>query len=367
MPSHKETQESIQSIHKEKNQLERNNDVLAEKIATTHALQNYYQRLREHNRALKKSQIKHSPTQIDVDNLYDQEVERLRQELKVCHDRERVLDREYHDAEHDVKQAKLQLVASEKHVEELRHINDQARHEADRAVGELNTLNQECEELKKVLDFQTEVHGAELENLRNLVNRPENHYDPKYQAYDANEIDIQKVLDDFRKEYQEILEKAYEQERRDLIEECVRLERRIQDLENQLQVQKSRIVRTNEEIGNLKNELEELEKKAKAYKIEGTAEQRAFEKERDEILSKIVKLEDHKQKQERELQRLIDEDNVAVKLIIQLQLEINAYKALMEAEEGKYANVDPNGILEIPLSTLARKNSSSSDSEISHV
>ena len=64
-----------------------------------------------------------------------------------------------------------------------------------------------------------------------------------------------------------------------------------------------------------------------------------------------MKLEDHKQKQERELQRLIDEDNVAVKLIIQLQLEINAYKALMEAEEGKYANVDPNGILEIPLST----------------
>lgn len=366
MPSHKETQESIQSIHKEKNQLERNNDVLAEKIATTHALQNYYQKLREHNRALKKSQIQHSPTQIDVDDIYDQEVERLKQELKVCHDRERVLDREYNDAEHDLKQAKLQLVASEKHVEELRHINDQARNEADRAVAELNTLNQECEELKKVLDFQTEVHGAELENLRNLVNRPESHYDPKYKDIEANEIDIQKVLDDFRKEYQDILEKAYEQERRDLIEECVKLERRIQDLENQLQVQKARIVRTNDEIDALKRELEELEKKAKEYKIEGMAEQRQFEKERDDILSKIVKLEEHKQKQERELQRLIDEDNIAVKLIIQLQLEINAYKALMEAEEGKYANVDPNGILEIPLSTLARKDSSS-DSEISHV
>jgi len=162
------------------------------------------------------------------------------------------------------------------------------------------------------------------------------------------------------------LEKAYEQERRDLIEECVKLERRIQELEGQLQAQKARISRTVEEIEHLKQELEELEKKAKEYKHEGQAEQRAFEKERDEILSKIVKLEEHKQKQEKELQRLIDEDNIAVKLIIQLQLEINAYRALMEAEEGKY--VDPNGILEIPLSTLARKDSSStSDSEISHV
>merc|ERR1712233_109705 len=115
------------------------------------------------------------------------------------------------------------------------------------------------------------------------------------------------------------------------IEECVKLERRIQELEGQLEAQKARISRTAEEIEHLKQELEELEKKAKIYKHEGQAEQRAFEKERDEILSKIVKLEEHKQKQERELQRLIDEDNIAVKLIIQLQLEINAYRALMEA------------------------------------
>jgi len=371
MPSHKETQHSINEIHKEKNQLERNNDVLAEKIATTHALQNYYQRLKEHNRALKLSSVRNNPSQIDVDNLYDQEVERLRQELKVCHDRERVLDREYQDAEHDLKQAKLQLVASEKHVGELRHINDQARREADKAAQELTTLHQECEELKKVLEFNSEVHDAEIANLKAIVNQPSNNYNPQYKDYDAHEIDIQSVLDDFRKEYQDILEKAYEQERRDLIEECVKLERRIQELEKHLTEQKGKIVLTNKEIQSLKQELEELEARAKAAKVQGVHDQRKFEEERDALLAKIVQLEAEKVKLERELQRLIDEDNVAVKLIIQLQLEINAYRALMEAEEGQYQgrNIDPNGLLEIPLNVLpvSIRKDSTSDSEISHV
>lgn len=370
MPSHKETQHSINEIHKEKNQLERNNDVLAEKIATTHALQNYYQRLKEHNRALKLSNVQKNPSQIDVDYLYDQEVERLRQELKACHEKERVLDREYQDAEHDLKQAKVQLVASEKHVGELRHINDQARREADKAAQELTALHQECEEYKKILEFQTEVHDAEIANLRAIANQPSNNYNPKYEAYDAHEIDIQSVLDDFRKEYQDILEKAYEQERRDLIEECVKLERRIQELEQHLTQQKGKIVLTTKEIQNLRQELEELEARAKAAKLQGVHDQRKFEEERDQLLAKIVQLEAEKVKLERELQRLIDEDNVAVKLIIQLQLEINAYRALMEAEEGKYdgRDIDPNGLLEIPLHVLpATRRDSTSDSEISHV
>ena len=93
-------------------------------------------------------------------------------------------------------------------------------------------------------------------------------YNPQYKDYDAHEIDIQSVLDDFRKEYQDILEKAYEQERRDLIEECVKLERRIQELEKHLTEQKGKIVLTNKEIQSLKQELEELEARAKAAKVQ---------------------------------------------------------------------------------------------------
>ena len=115
------------------------------------------------------------------------------------------------------------------------------------------------------MEFQTEVHDAELENLRSLVNRPEQNDGWIPDPFIPNEVDIKKVLDDFRKEYQDILEKAYEQERRDLIEECVKLERRIQELEGQLEAQKARISRTVEEIEHLKQELEELEKKAKIY------------------------------------------------------------------------------------------------------
>ena len=101
---------------------------------------------------------------------------------------------------------------------------------------------------------------------------------------------------------------------------------------------------------------------AAKYKRLGDEEQRRYEQEREALLKKIQDLEESKRRLEKELALLIDEDNAAVKLIIQLQLEINAYRALMEAEEDIYADQ-----LEIPLSDITRRSLNLSISDDIHV
>jgi len=342
---------AIKEINFEKHQLERNNDVLAEKIATTHALQAYHQKLKEHNKALRLSGFSDIKVdQNDIDNMYDTEIVRLKEVLETCQKRERVLDYEYNQVEADYQKSKEQLHDSEEHVKQLKISSEIARKDADRAVAELNTLTQECEELRGVLEFNSDVHKAELDNLRIVLQgQPSTEYLPDYSTNVAR-IDIQKVLVDFRREYQEILERAYEQERQDLLDEVKRLEAKLRELEIHLANQQRKRDSYHSDIESLKRELQILEMEATKYKRLGDDEQRRYEQEREALLKKIQDLEESKRRLEKELAILIDEDNAAVKLIIQLQLEINAYRALMEAEEDIYADH-----LEIPLSDITRR------------
>ena len=64
----------------------------------------------------------------------------------------------------------------------------------------------------------------------------------------------------------------------------------------------------------------------------------AYERERGNLNAEIRRLEKEKSMKQQEWEELIEKDNQATNLIIQLQLEIKAYQALLDAEP-KYKTV----------------------------
>lgn len=351
---------AIRDIKKEKNQLERNNDNLADKIATTHALQAYYNELKLRNKLLRNQSHHHQPgEQQDLDKLYDAEIQKLKEDLDTCQATEKKLQYELKEAVTDKLNAEDLHSKTKREVEYLENEAAKAREAASKASDKLSSLNYEVEELEKVKKFNEEVHAAELENLRRLVGRVRSNSNSSASHSSMTypeEIDIQKMLDDFRKEYEEILKRVYEQERDELLKDIAALEAQKAHLDSENAKRQKAIADYQRDIARLNEELAMLEKQGRDLRRQGEEEQKHFEEHRDQVLANIEKAEKRKTELEKELRRLEEEDDETMKLIIQLQLEINAYRALIEAEQSNFdsSEFDHQRKVEIPISELTR-------------
>jgi len=226
---------------------------------------------------------------------------------------------------------------------------------ADSATQKYQVLSHEVENLSNICEFNRQIYEAKLSNLRAQLLRNQTAQDIFEEATNEGhqlvEVDIKAVLTIFRNEYQEILDKAYHQERNELINEINILEKKLSNLDEISNSQKGKISYYQSELNRLNDQKLLLERDCTELTSKALNETNKFEQSRDELLSNIKKTTKAIRKMENDLDSMIREDNEAVKLIIQLQLEINAYKTLMEIE-----NVydDPNSveIMDVRLSEV---------------
>merc|ERR1712157_552878 len=156
--------------------------------------------------------------------------------------------------------------------------------------------------------------------------------------------------------YEEILKRVYEHERDELLKDIAALEAQKAHLDSENTKRQKAIADYQRDIARLNEELAMLEKQGRDLRRQGEEEQKHFEEHRDQVLANIEKAEKRKGELERELRRLEEEDDETMKLIIQLQLEINAYRALIEAEQSNFdsSEFDHQRKVEIPISELTR-------------
>jgi len=329
---------AMKDINYEKKLLESCNDELARTIASTQALKSVKKQLERTNRALKNrlTAEKNSTMDLeDVNKLYDAEILRLTEYLEILREKEKTANFELSQCQHDRTNAITQLT----HVEErlLSAKSDAARsqQQARNAALQKNRLNHEIEHLQSVLYFNKKLHTTEINNLNaqllgldGIVNEEES-YNPDR---DDHVVDIKRILNVFKIEYQDILDRSFEQEKNDLIIEKQNLERLNEEMDKNANGLKMKIAVYIKELQKLNDNLSQLDIEASKLKKEASGERIEFEQKRSQILIDVKETTEKSKIAEIELDRLIREDNSAIKLIIQLQLEINAYRTLMNVD-----------------------------------
>ena len=278
--------------------------------------------------------------------MYNIEINKLQDYLEIIKNKKESAAFELRQAKIDNANAKDQYNQAEAHIEKLRVDLENERRIADSATQKYQVLSHEVENLSNICEFNRQIYEAKLSNLRAQLLRNQTAQDIYEEATNEGhqlvEVDIKAVLTIFRNEYQEILDKAYHQERNELINEINILEKKLSNLDEISNSQKGKISYYQSELNRLNDQKLLLERDCTELTSKALNETNKFEQSRDELLSNIKKTTKAIRKMENDLDSMIREDNEAVKLIIQLQLEINAYKTLMEIE-----NVydDPNSVI----------------------
>lgn len=351
----KQVDHALHEISIEKKKLENYNDELAKNVASTQALKAVKRQLERNNKILRERLNKandqanaNSPylETKNVNEMYNIEINKLQDYLEIIKNKKESAAFELRQAKIDNANAKDQYNQAEAHIEKLRVDLENERRIADSATQKYQVLSHEVENLSNICEFNRQIYEAKLSNLRAQLLRNQTAQDIYEEATNEGhqlvEVDIKAVLTIFRNEYQEILDKAYHQERNELINEINILEKKLSNLDEISNSQKGKISYYQSELNRLNDQKLLLERDCTELTSKALNETNKFEQSRDELLSNIKKTTKAIRKMENDLDSMIREDNEAVKLIIQLQLEINAYKTLMEIE-----NVydDPNSVI----------------------
>lgn len=351
----KQVDHALHEISIEKKKLENYNDELAKNVASTQALKAVKRQLERNNKILRERLNKandqanaNSPylETKNVNEMYNIEINKLQDYLEIIKNKKESAAFELRQAKIDNANAKDQYNQAEAHIEKLRVDLENERRIADSATQKYQVLSHEVENLSNICEFNRQIYEAKLSNLRAQLLRNQTAQDIFEEATNEGhqlvEVDIKAVLTIFRNEYQEILDKAYHQERNELINEINILEKKLSNLDEISNSQKGKISYYQSELNRLNDQKLLLERDCTELTSKALNETNKFEQSRDELLSNIKKTTKAIRKMENDLDSMIREDNEAVKLIIQLQLEINAYKTLMEIE-----NVydDPNSVI----------------------
>lgn len=327
---------------------------LCDVIAETRALQAHLERLEEEQYLLNGGGL--VPQDIameELDDGYDQEINRLQEILATCHDQEQALAEE-------LKNVQDELDHVETRHKEATEIFEQSKQEADnlealatKSALEYTAVEKEVEELLATRDFRKNVCEEELDAVQDYVNNyndaveeynqqtPEMQQQADYRAaaeqqrkesqYDY--ADIEKLLADFAENYQNLLDEAYSIEQQALAREIESLLKRRKQLNETIHDMKLRKERDLIAIDNRKAECEELERiYAEVFNARAN-DRKAWEKELEGMRKQIDRIKEEIAKKEKELGVLVDLDNAIVRQAYELELEIQGYKAMLNAEQ----------------------------------
>lgn len=331
-------------IKSETKQLQDNNDALATKISETHIYEAYCQELKRINDQLQSNSYDvtlHANAEKDLEALYNGEISKLKKILAEAKLEEKALNDEYHVAHREYEETNKLATEARRKVEVMQRQTEKARYEADEKHKLYTSLQHEVEELRGIRSFNETLHKTEIENLQHMINRcswcvDQNTFLPTTQRIE--EINIDELLYSFKKEYEEILSKFNKEERDALLSNIHMLETKNKDADLRLRSQQHEIAEFEKEIKKLTVELASLQNEAEKYEKLAKEENLAYERERGNLNAEIRRLEKEKSMKQQEWEELIEKDNQATNLIIQLQLEIKAYQALLDAEP-KYKTV----------------------------
>lgn len=331
-------------IKSETKQLQDNNDALATKISETHIYEAYCQELKRINDQLQSNSYDvtlHANAEKDLDSLYNTEIAKLKKILAEAKHEEKVLNDEYHLAYREYDETNKLATEAKRKVEILQRQTEKTRYEAVEKNKLYTALQHEVEELRGIRSFNENLHKTEIENLQHMINRcswcvDQNTFIPTTQKIE--EINIDELLYSFKQEYEEILSKFNKEEREALLVNIHTLENKNKEADLKLRTQRHEISEFEKEIRKLTAELSSLQTEADKYEKLAKEENNAYERERGNLNAEIRRLEKEKSLKQQEWEELIEKDNQATNLIIQLQLEIKAYQALLDAEP-KYKTV----------------------------
>lgn len=344
--------DSINEIKRECNVLGVQNFKLIDLIAETRGLQQYIDSLEEENYLLEGGGL--IPVNVVQDELSDQfdvEIERLQEILKVSEKRNKVIDVEKRNAEEGL-QASIQQNQElddtiEKLVKEVEAANDQAIE----ANNHLKLLDHEIEELKATLEFRTQLHRAEIENVAKYVRDyheavesgvehtalPHSQADSRHSL--ANKLEnikddkkLIESLEAFAAEYQKLLDLAFAKEKHVLEEDLKRLEFMNNYLLKEIDNLKKKRIDMEEEIKELEREKLELERQYAMIATQRSNDKKAWAEERIQMEKQIERIKQEIEIKERQLAVLVRADNKVVRETIQLEMEIQAYRAMMDHE-----------------------------------
>lgn len=403
---------TIQEINLEKSKLENYNDELAKNVASTKALKLVRSKLEQENALLKRQldlqnrRLNHSfsshssssssssesseneekisikkesrlfkrPTQKKLDQLYEIEISKLKDYLEICRNKRSTIYKELEFVKEDNETALNKLHQVNDHVNQLKTTLEHEKNQAIDYNIKCKALKYELENMENQSNLDKKVHVMKLKHLENHIKKLEAdmelsqktmnesmEFAAKVDKNAGNTEDIKSVLTIFKNEYERILQRAYDLEKSDLTHQIDQYEKKLSSFDTIYETQIERLQSLEADLVKLEEKRIKTNRRINELTIISNAESEKFENVRDSLTDNISKLTKKTKLFDKEIEVLIKEDNSTVKAIIQLQLEINAYRTLMEAEGFSF----DNGSLKSLKSSGRRTSRSSSGSSSS--
>ena len=351
-------QNNPRQIKEEANQLGVQNFVLIDVIAQTRALEIYLDRLNKENYDLNGGGlVPLEVAQKELEDTYEDEINRLENILKVCNERLNVVDLDKKQAEDELNDRQKQDQALDKQIEKLEDQVEDANKSNQEAQNEIKALEHELQELESTMKFREALHRQELKNVaqyvgdyNNEVEREEQNqtrlptssghpssdsiFSPTGRRLSNMKDDREtiEVLEKFSEQYQELLDSAYQKETDSLKEEIARLDNRHEDLKSEIEHLRVKQHQLSKEIEQMRLDKQALVREYALLDSKRGQDKKSWKSEREQQEDQIVQIGQEISKKERELAVLIDLDNKITKETIALEMEITGYKAMMQHE-----------------------------------
>lgn len=328
----------------EKEQMKKLNNSLVNYIDKVHDLEQMVKRLSAENaRLLKKT--KKGVQEVDIGAMYEAELKRLRVSVESLQGEniQLAIERDNKVYEYEETYVKLQgeckkVVAYEKEIDTLRKDVDDATIERSKMEGKIESLMEQ-------LALERQVHQAEMENLRSMVQPVE--VQAQYCGFEEKPSllpDLTEAIANVRKEYEAFNAKSLEDLDHFYKEKVEGLNFQVKNLQVEIRDVKSENVEKRREVQRIEMELSSLrQKKITLEKTIEALEARLAEQDKlkeAELAAMRAQLDNTKQ----DLGKYLKQYQELNALKLSLDQEISIYRKLITGEEVRISEVDTSYI-----------------------
>jgi len=327
---------NVKQLKKEVNQLQKNNDVLSEVIATNNLNKKYIEDLKarlayaqqsKEDRAVDFSEVEQN-LQEELKTLEVQKVasssalqNNKNAELKLA-SQKKDLKKQYNDLEAQLRQLKNELT-----------IKSEA---SNKIARNKIKYEQDLEELKHRHRFEEEHFELMEEALKlpELEDEPGKEEKKSYKAEDVKDL-LDEYAKEFKKEYTVLMKKQQGKEILILQEQLKRLEDEMKGKEMKLKIVKEVNSKLEEDLVELKKRQKELKDKLQQVMKKKQIQDQVHDTKRNSLAREIEEIKNECDKVTQEIEKKHKMANEALQIIIQLEFEIKTYDRLLSMEDSQ--------------------------------
>jgi len=340
------------------------NNSLVNYIDKVHDLEQMVKRLSAENAKLLK-RAKKGHQEVDISAMYEEELKRLRMKVDHLQGENIQLAIERDNKTYDYEETYVKFTAESKKVVTYEKEIDGLRKDVDDATIERSKMEGKIESLMEQLALERQVHQAEMENLRSMVQPVE--VTPQYSGFEDKPSllpDLTEAIANVRKEYEAFNAKSLEDLDHFYKDKVEGLNIQVKTLQVEIRDVKTENVEKRREVQRIELELSSLrQKKITLEKTIEALEARLAEQDKLKE-AELAAMRDQLDNTKQDLGKYLKQYQELNALKLSLDQEISIYRKLITGEEVRISEVDTSMVVgrSRSHSRSRRSNSSSSSS-----